>query len=142
MSLRGLFCQGTCWVHIPLYFLHFPSRPFNLLIFSMKVLKLFWEKTSWKWKVLCIWLKIKLAKQIFLLLKSSVKNTTPTSLTWLFFSIFIKKTLENFLLGIWNEGCCNLFYSFDIFSQCQKSFSYLLFLFIAYFALVLNKIKN
>ena len=30
MSLRGLFFQGTCWLRIPLYFLHFPSRPFNL----------------------------------------------------------------------------------------------------------------
>ena len=142
MALRGVYFHGTCWLHTPLYFLNFPSRPFNLLIFSINVFKLFWEKTSWKWNLLCIWLKIKLAKQIFLLLKSCVKNTSATSLTSLFVSIFIKKTLEHFLLGFWNEGCCNLFNSLDFFSQCQKSFRYLLFLFIAYFALALNKIKK
>ena len=52
MSLSGLFFQGTCWLHIPVYFLHFRRRPFNLLFFSMKVLKLFSEKTLWKWKLL------------------------------------------------------------------------------------------
>ena len=91
MSSRGVFFQEMCWFHIPLYFLHFGSRPFNLLIFLMKVLKLFWGKTLSKWKWLCIWLKTKLGNYIFLLLKFCVRTTVPTWLTWLFVSIFIKK---------------------------------------------------
>ena len=91
MSSRGVFFQEMCWFHIPLYFLHFGSRPFNLLIFLMKVLKLFWGKTLWKWKWLCIWLKTKLGNYIFLLLKFCVRTTVPTWLTWLFVSIFIKE---------------------------------------------------
>ena len=91
MSSRGVFFQEMYWFHIPLYFLHFGSRPFNLLIFLMKVLKLFWGKTFSKWKWLCIWLKTKLGNYIFLLLKFCVRATVPTWLTWLFVSIFIKK---------------------------------------------------
>ena len=131
-----------CWLHIPLYFLHFGSGPFNLLLFWMKVFKLFWGKTSWKWKRFCIWLKTELGNYIFLLLKFCLKNTVPTWLTWLFVSIFIKKTLEHFFFFFWNEVCCNLLKSFDFFSQCQQSFWYHLFLFIQYIAIDWNKIKK
>ena len=109
MSLRGVLFQETCRLHIPLYFLHFGSWPFYLLIFSLKVLKLFWEKTSWKWKLLCIWLKTKLANPVLLFLKLCVKNALSTWLTRQFVWIFIKKTLEHFFLSFWNEICCNLF---------------------------------
>ena len=109
MSSKGVFFQEKRWLHILLYFLHFGSWPFNLLIFSMKVLKLFWEKTSWKWKLLCIWLKTKLAKPVLLLLKFCVKNAIPTWLTQQFVWIFIKKTLGHFFLSFWNEICYKLF---------------------------------
>ena len=132
MSSRVLFFEETCWLHILLYFLHFGSRPFNLLIFLMKVWKLFLEKISRNWNLLCIWLKTKIIKQIVLLLKFYAKITVPIWLTWLFVSIFKKKIVENFFLGLRNEVCCNLFKSFDFFPQCQQSFWYLLFLFIAY----------
>ena len=101
MSLRGVFFQETCRLHIPLYFLHFSSWPFYLLIFSLKVLKLFWEKTAWKWKLLCIWLKTKLTNPVLLFLKFCVKNALSTWLTRQFVWIFIKKTLEHFFLSFW-----------------------------------------
>ena len=52
MSSKGVFFQETCWLHILLYFLHFGSWPFNLLILSMKVFKLFWKKDSVQMKVI------------------------------------------------------------------------------------------
>ena len=142
MSSREVFFQEMCWFHIPLYFLHFGSCPFNLLIFLIKVLKIFWGKTLWKWKWLCIWLKTKLGNYIFLLLKFCLKNTVPTLLKWLFLSTFIKKALEHFYLFFWNEVCCDLFKYLDFFSQCQQSFWYLLFLFIPYIAIDSNEIKK
>ena len=117
MSSRVVFFQETCWLNIPLYFLHFGSRPFNLLFLQIKVLKLFLEKTSWKWKLLCIWLETKIGEEIVLLVKLCLKNTVSPWLTWLFVYIFIKKTLEHFFLGFANEVFCKLFNCFNFFSQ-------------------------
>ena len=142
MSSREVFFLKTCWLHIPLYFLHFGSRPYNLSFFQIKVLKVFWKETSWKWNLLCIWLETELREQIFLLLKLCVKYNASPYLTWIFVSIFIKKTMEHVFLGFWNEVCCNYFNSLDFFSQFQQSFWYLLFLFLAYIAIDSNKIKK
>ena len=142
MSSREVFFLKTSWLHIKLYFLHFGSRPYNLSFFPIKVLKVFWQETSWKWNLLCIWLETKLRKQIFLLLKPCVKYTVSPYLTWLFFSNFIKKTMEHFFLGFWNEIFCNYFNFVDFFSQLQQSFWYLLFPFLAYIAIDSNKRKK
>ena len=63
----------------------FSSWPFNLLIFLMKVFKLFWENNSWKSKLLHIWVKTKTAKQIVVSLNFCVKNSLPTWLVRLVF---------------------------------------------------------
>ena len=74
MSSRELFFQEMCWLNMPLYFLHFLGRPFNYLIFLMKVFKLFWGKTSWKWKWLCILIRNQTRKLYFSITKNLSKK--------------------------------------------------------------------
>ena len=142
MYSRELFFQEMCWLNMPLYFLHFLGRPFNYLIFLMKVFKLFWGKTSWKWKWLCILIRNLTRKLYFSITKNLRKNTFHTWLIWLFFPIFIKKFVEDFFSFFWNEVSYNLFKSLDFFPQCQQYFRYHLFLFIAYIAIDSNKMKK
>ena len=135
MSSRGLFVLESCWLHIPLYFLHFGSRPFNLLFFQIKVWKSFWKETSWKWNLLCIWLETKLGEQIFLLLKLCVKYTVSPWFTWLFVSIFIKKHMEHLFLGFQEEVWWKPFNSLKFFYQYYTSL-------YSMYAIDLNKIKK
>ena len=124
------------WLKVTMYVLHFSRRKLNILIFSMKVLKLFWEKISWKWKLLCIWLESKIIKHIVILLKLCVTKSLSTWLICLFIWILITKTLEHFFLSFLNE---------NFFPQCQKSFwsrLYLPFLFSVDIAIDFNQIKK
>ena len=124
------------WLKVTLYAEHFSSRTFNILIFLMKVLKIFWEKTLWKWKLLCIWLGNKTVKQIVLLLKFCVKRILFTWMTCLFKRNLRIKTVEHFFWSFLNE---------NFFPQCQQSFwsrLYLPFLFSADIGSDFNQIKK
>ena len=125
-----------CWLEVTLYAEHFSSRTFNILIFLMKVIKRFWEKTSWKWKLLCIWLENKTVKQIVLLLNLCVKRSLFICLICLFIRSLITKTVEHFFWSFLNE---------NFFPQCQQSFwsrLYLPFLFLADIASDFNQINK
>ena len=118
---KGIFPREDFFFR-KLAILHLSRRPFNLLIFLMKVFKLIWGKPSWKWKLLPTQLKIKTAKQIVLLLNFWVKNSLPAWLKELFLWIFIKNTMENFFWSFLNQIGGNSFNSLHYFPQSQQSF--------------------
>ena len=88
-------------------------RTVNISIFSMKILKLFWENASWKRNFLCIWLKTKIARKIVLLRNFRVKNSLATWLTKLSLLNLIKKAFKYLFLVFLKETYNNHFNSLD-----------------------------
>ena len=149
MSSRGVFFQETCWLHIPLYFLHFGSWPFNLLIFSMKVLILFWDFEEMK-----DFVKMKVI--VYLIENQTSKASSPVT------KILCKKcsaylAYATVCLNFHKKDSGTLLFKFLEWNPLQSfEFSWLFFsmsttclirrvssfLFIAYIVIDLSKIKK